>query len=342
MRWLLAFVVAAVLVAAAAGLLVAREHQCLATPGAEVGAITVSIERGRTLAGVRDDLAQQGLLSCPRGWYWYARYRGLDRQLKAGEFELDRGLSGYQLLDRLVTGDVVTHAVTLIEGWTTAEAIAAIQSHGAVTVTLPDDADMSAWLAALEASEAHWEGLLFPSTYHFERGTTDVELAGRAYREMQSVLAEVWAQRAEGIPLASAYEALTLASIIEKETGRDDERRTIAGVFARRLVKGMRLQTDPTVIYGLGAAYDGNIRRRDLTTDTPYNTYTRRGLTPTPIALPGRASLEAAVDPADGNTLFFVATGLGDGSHTFSATEAEHNAAVQVYLRRLRQQRSQP
>ena len=340
MRWLVAALVVLLAVAGAAGVAVSREHRCLASPGTGAGVVTVSIDRGQSLAGVRDRLTSQGLIACPRGWYWYARYSGLDRQLKAGEYALPQRLSGYELLDALVAGNVVTHAVTLIEGWTSAEALAAIRAHDAVRVTLPAEATPADWLTAVGASEPHWEGLFFPSTYHFARNTTDVELAQRAYDEMRRVLTEVWAARAADLPFESPYEALTLASIIEKETARDDERRDIAGVFVRRLRKGMRLQTDPTVIYGLGDAYDGNIRRRDLRTDTPYNTYTRHGLTPTPIALPGRASLEAAVNPADGDALFFVATGLPDGSHTFSATEAQHNAAVQEYLRRLRARNS--
>ncbi|MEL7537671.1 MAG: endolytic transglycosylase MltG [Pseudomonadota bacterium] len=339
MRWFLAILVAALL---AAGVFVMQQHRCLDAPASGNGESVVTIARGQSLADVRRTLTDEGLLACPTAWYWYARYRGLDRQLKAGEFSLNRQLSGYQLLDRLVDGAVVTHSITFIEGWTAAEAVAAIRGHDAIRQTMPADADAAAWLTAIDAAEEHWEGLFFPSTYHFERGTSDVEVLARAYREMQRVLGDVWANRVEGLPLDSPYDALILASIIEKETARDDERRDIAGVFVRRLRKGMRLQTDPTVIYGMGAAYDGNIRRRDLTTDTPYNTYTRKGLTPTPIALPGRGSLAAAVDPADGETLFFVATGLADGSHTFSVTEAEHNAAVKVYLERLRSGASQP
>ncbi|MEM1262080.1 MAG: endolytic transglycosylase MltG [Pseudomonadota bacterium] len=336
MRWLIASAVILAVSAVCAGGYVYSQHRCLCAVGDNDDDVVVTVTRGQSFGTVRDTVADAGLLRCPDAWYWYARYKGLDRQLKAGEFLLNRQLSGYDILDRLIEGKAVEYSVTLIEGWTAAQAIAAIQAHDAVETTLPADAAANDWLIAIGADEDHLEGLLFPNTYRFERGTSDVEVVGRAYRLMRKELADAWQQRADDLPLESPYEALTLASIIEKETARDDEREAIAGVFVRRLRKGMRLQTDPTVIYGLGNRYDGNIRRRDLVTDTPYNTYTRKGLTPTPIALSGRASLRAAVTPADGDALFFVATGLPDGSHTFSATEQEHNAAVAVYLQRLR------
>ncbi|MEM8984204.1 MAG: endolytic transglycosylase MltG [Pseudomonadota bacterium] len=336
MRWLIAGGLIAIATALAGATYVYAQHQCLCSTGTDSGDVTVTVTRGQSLAGVRDTVADAGLIRCPDAWYWYARFNGLDRQLKAGEFSLSRQLSGYDVLARLVEGKAVEYSVTLIEGWTAAQAIAAIQAHDAITATIPSGTRETDWLAAIGAQESRLEGLLFPSTYRFERGTTDVAVVGRAYRLMRKELADAWEQRGEGLPFDTPYAALTLASIIEKETARDDEREAIAGVFVRRLHKGMRLQTDPTVIYGLGDRYDGNIRRRDLVTDTPYNTYTRKGLTPTPIALPGRASLRAAVNPSDGDALFFVATGLADGSHTFSATEQEHNAAVAVYLERLR------
>ena len=178
-----------------------------------------------------------------------------------------------------------------------------------------------------------------PETYHFPRGTSDKVLLTQAFELLQKVLAEEWQGRAEDLPIETPYEALTLASIIEKETARADERARISGVFVRRLQKRMRLQTDPTVIYGLMPDFNGNLTRKNLRTDTPYNTYTRAGLPPTPIAMAGRAAINAALHPADGDELFFVATGLGDGSHKFSASKEEHDAAVQEYLKRLRQQR---
>ena len=184
------------------------------------------------------------------------------------------------------------------------------------------------------------EGLFLPETYHFPRNTSDRKLLRQAYALMQTVLEQEWPQRAPDAPVKTPYEALILASIVEKETARADERQRIAGVFARRLDKRMRLQTDPTVIYGIGPEFNGNITRRDLRTDTPYNTYTRGGLPPTPIAMPGRDAIHAVLHPADGKELYFVATGLGDGSHKFSDTKAEHDAAVAEYLKRLRSKRN--
>ena len=191
------------------------------------------------------------------------------------------------------------------------------------------------------STEADWpEGLFLPETYRFPRNTTDRDILKQAYGLMQKALEEEWQDRAADTPATSPYEALVLASIVEKETARADERERIAGVFARRLDKRMRLQTDPTVIYGIGPEFNGNLTRRDLRTDTPYNTYTRHGMPPTPIAMPGRAAIRAALHPAAGEELFFVATGIGDGSHKFSRTKDEHDAAVREYLKRLREQRN--
>ena len=224
-----------------------------------------------------------------------------------------------------------------IEGWTFHEALIAIREHPAVSVTgEPDPGARIVRELGLEGDNA--EGWLLPETYAFPRGTTDVELVRMAAEAMREQLREAWERRGDGLPIEDPYEALILASIIEKETGLASERPRIAGVFARRLERGMRLQTDPTVIYGLGSAFDGNLRRADLERDTPYNTYTRSGLPPTPIALPGRASLDAAVRPAAGDALYFVATGEPDGSHYFSRTLEEHNQAVRRYLARRRQQ----
>ena len=194
-------------------------------------------------------------------------------------------------------------------------------------------------MAALGFEGQHPEGRFLPETYVYQRGDSDLDVLRRAHKAMAQALEQAWQGRAEGLPLDSPYELLTLASIIEKETGLAAERPKIAGVFVRRLKLGMRLQTDPTVIYGLGSAYDGNIRKVDLTTDTPYNTYTRSGLTPSPIAMPGRAALEAAAHPAEGDALYFVAIGDGSGGHVFSATYAQHQVAVAGYLQRLRQAR---
>jgi UPF0755 protein len=205
-----------------------------------------------------------------------------------------------------------------------------------VVTTLAGKSDEEV-MAAIDRPGEYPEGRFFPDTYRFAARSTDVEILKLAYASMQRVLDEVWAERAEDLPFATPYEALTLASIVEKETGLASERARIAGVFVTRLRLGMRLQSDPTVIYGLGARYEGELRTRDLATDTPYNTYTRLGLPPTPIALPGREALRAAVRPDVTGDLYFVATGAGDGAHRFSKTLEEHNAAVKQYLTRLRQ-----
>ena len=232
------------------------------------------------------------------------------------------------MLALLVSGRSVSYSLTLLEGWNIRQVRAAVAGHEALRQTLEgvDNLDL---MERLGHPGKHPEGRFFPDTYQFRRGTTDVEFLLRAMRKMDEELAQAWQARAENIPLQSAEEALILASIIEKETGLASERPQIAGVFSRRLQKGMKLQTDPTVIYGMGEDFDGNIRRKDLREDTPYNTYVHTGLPPTPICMPGREALRAAVDPAPGNSLFFVSR--GDGSHVFSATLKEHNAAVRQY-----------
>ncbi len=325
--------------ALAAGLLWARAelHRPLALESPEV----IEIRPGTALSRVADELSDRGLLTHPAVLSWYGRLTGEAERIKAGEYVLQPGTTAAEALARFVAGDVRLYSFTIIEGWTTAEAVRALQAHPAISVTLAPY-DPQSLLAAVGAEEDHPEGLFFPDTYHFPRGASDATILRQAYALMQERLSAAWRSRRDGIPLETPYEALILASIIEKETARDDERRAIAGVFTRRLEKGMRLQTDPTVIYGMGDAFDGNIRRRDLRTDTPYNTYTRKGLPPTPIALPGEASLEAAVDPASGDALFFVATGEPDGSHYFSVTREEHEAAVERYLARIRERGRAP
>jgi UPF0755 protein len=239
------------------------------------------------------------------------------------------------LLALLSSGQVLLHSITFIEGSSFADVRNALAANDAVFKENANRSDADI-MRALGAPEVHPEGQFFPDTYRFPRGTTDLELLTIAYRRMQDELRNAWEKRARDLPLASSYEALILASIVEKETALERERAQISGVFVERLRRGMRLQTDPTVIYGMGVNYSGNIRRADLSRDTPYNTYTRPGLPPTPIAMPSRESLQAAVQPDMTGALFFVATGVGDGSHYFSKTLAEHNLAVKRYLRELR------
>ena len=257
---------------------------------------TLEVERGRSLTSISTELADAGLLRHPRVLSWTGRITGEAARVQAGEYQLEPGTTGRSLLRQLVSGQVVLHALTVLEGWTVRELLAAIAAHPAIEHTL-EVGSPEQLARALNLESPHAEGWFFPDTYRFPRGTTDVEVLMVAHELMQKKLAEAWATRAVGTNLANPYEALILASIVERESALASERPQIAGVFARRLERGMRLQTDPTVIYGLGIEFDGNLTRRHLATDTPYNTYTRKGLPPTPIALPGESALRAAVNP---------------------------------------------
>lgn len=294
------------------------------------------LPRGASLRTVAWSLNDRGFLDQPDIWIAWARLTQRAGSLKAGEYELKPGLTPRQLLELLNSGNVLLHSITFVEGSTFADMRKMLAAHPAVR---NEHADASApeLMRKLGAPELHAEGQFFPDTYHFARGVSDLELLSIAHKRMSEALTAAWRERSPDLPLANPYEALVLASIVEKETGLDTERPQIAGVFIERLRRGMRLQTDPTVIYGMQERYDGNIRRSDLLRDTPYNTYTRAGLPPTPIAMPGLDSLRAAVQPDVTGALFFVATGEGDGSHYFSKSLAEHNEAVRRYLRRLRQ-----
>lgn len=301
--------------------------------------LVFEIRPGTPFVSVSNELAGQGVIGHPRMFSLYARLLGKGSAVRAGEYWIEEGLTPPELLQKFVSGNVRLHSLTIVEGWTFRELLARLSDHEAVKKTATYE-DWPALLRSFGSDAARPEGLFLPETYRFPKYTTDVDLLRQAYGLMQGALEEEWDKRADNLPLATKYEALILASIVEKETARADERSKIAAVFVRRLQKGMRLQTDPSVIYGMGQDFDGNLTRSDLQTDTPYNTYTRRSLPPTPIALPGRASIHAALHPAPGAELYFVATGLGDGSHKFSATKAEHDAAVQEYLARLREARN--
>lgn len=292
------------------------------------GSVVLQVPKGATLAAVARDLKNAGMISNDRYLQWYGRYTGQAKQIRAGEYRLTDDLTPDALLALLVSGRSITYSLTLLEGWSIRQVRAAVAGHEALTQTLEGIADEE-MMARLGRPGEHPEGRFFPDTYQFTRGMTDLEFLRRALHMMDAELAAAWQRRAEGIPLDTPYEALILASIVEKETGQADERGQIAGVFTRRLRKGMKLQTDPTVIYGMGERFDGNIRRKDLQEDTPYNTYVHPGLPPSPICMPGRDALLAAVDPAPGKSLYFVAR--GDGSHAFSETLNEHNAAVRKY-----------
>ncbi|MEO5676671.1 MAG: endolytic transglycosylase MltG [Usitatibacter sp.] len=287
-----------------------------------------TVRSGASVRGLARQLADQRLLAEPHSFWILARALGKAGAIQAGTYRLDRALTPVELLDKLARGDVVFAEILFVEGTTFRQWLGLLAKQPRVRSTLvgKDEAGVRALLGLGDQSP---EGWFFPDTYRFAPGTSDVEILKRAHAAMQRRLTESWTARAPGSPLKSPYEALILASIVEKETGAAAERPEIAAVFVNRLRRGMRLQTDPTVIYGIGEKYDGNIRKRDLVTDTPWNTYTRDGLPPTPIAMPGAGSLAAVAKPAQSEYLYFV--GKGDGTHQFSRTLEEHNRAVATY-----------
>ena len=301
---------------------------------------TVVVNSGDSISSLSRRFEAENILSSPLYFRVYARLSD-KTAIKAGEYLLQPNDNALTLLQKLNVGDVIHYPLTIVEGWTFRDALAYIQVREKITVTLDTQEKLNAFLAELNLDNNHPEGWFFPDTYHFSATTTDREILNTAYSRMRDTLATEWENREGELPYTNAYEALIMASIVEKETGLASEREQIAGVFVRRLQKNMRLQTDPTVIYGMGERYQGNIRRRDLQEATPYNTYVINGLPPTPIALPGREAIAAALHPDAGTALYFVAK--GDGSHQFSDTVEEHNAAVQQYqLQRRAGYRSSP
>lgn len=288
----------------------------------------MNVSPGTTLRQVANELKAKGWLKHPRYLMWLARLKGQSNRIKAGEYYIKAGTTAPDMLAMIVSGRVMQYSLTIIEGMSFKELLEAMRQQEAMTQTLKG-LSYKDIMAKLGYPGLHPEGRFLPDTYFFTRGTTDADFLKRAYAAMDQALEQEWAQRDTKLPYKDAYQALIMASIVEKETGVAEERSKIAGVFVRRLVKGMKLQTDPTVIYGMGARYKGNIGTKDLLRDTVYNTYTRKGLPPTPIAMPGRDALHAAVHPAPGNALYFVAR--GDGSHHFSATYQEHQKAVRRY-----------
>lgn len=334
-RRLAAILVAGLLaILAAAGTAGAFAWRELHQPAARAADLRIDVASGTTLRRLLADLAARGLIRHPRLLELYARGEGAF-PLQTGAYLLRAHESALEWLDDLRHGRVLYEELTVIEGWNFAQMRAAIDADADLAHTLRG-ADAARIMTAIGHPELAAEGRFFPDTYRFAVGTADRRIYELAFERMERELADAWASRAMDLPLRSPSEVLTFASIVEKETGRADERPRVAAVFANRLRLGMRLQSDPTVIYGLGDRYDGDLHRRDLDGDTPYNTYTRAGLPPTPIALPGAAALAAATHPAAIDALYFVATGNGDGSHHFSATLAEHNAAVQRFVARLR------
>ncbi len=314
-----------------------RWQQQLRVPGE--GAV-IDVGPGDSLRAVARRLHREGLVPYPNMLIVYARVTGTDLQIKPGEYRLPPAITAQGLLDLLVSGKVIQYKVTFPEGINLQQALALLASQGQLVLSLAGRDDPR--LQELVEPYTHPEGLFFPDTYLFPRDTTDLQLLQRAHEKMVAVLEQEWLEREADLPYSTPYEALIMASIIERETSLPEEREQIAGVFVRRLQAGMRLQTDPTVIYGAGEEFDGNLRREHLEDDSnAYNTYRRDGLPPTPIALPGQASIRAALHPAPGRELYFVAR--GDGGHQFSATLAEHEAAVRKYqLERRTNYRSTP
>ena len=298
-----------------------------------------TVPRGATIADVARDLAAAELIESALRLELQARWSGAARRIKAGEYAFEPGLTALGVLDRLVEGKVVQHPFTIVEGWTYRELRGHIAESDALHHTLEGVSDHET-MARLGLDGLHPEGRFFPETYHFPAGTTDAQLLRRAFDTMSAYLESAWVRRAADLPLSSPDEVLVLASIVEKETGAAEERARIAGVFVSRLRRGMRLETDPTVIYGLGDAFDGDLRKADLRRDTPYNTYVRKGLPPTPIALPSAAAIDAVVNPVEDGSLYFVAT--GDGRHVFSENYDDHRRAVRRYqIRRSRPTRTE-
>lgn len=294
---------------------------------------------GGNLSRALRDLEQRGVLQWPRLVLAYAYWKG-KTGIHAGEYLVPKGSNAKDLVERLNRGDVTRYRLTLVEGWTFRQALEQVRA-GRNIVKSEEGGDTASAARLLGLDGESPEGWIFPDTYVYRSGTTDIELLRQAHRRMQRVLDEEWQARDDDLPYNSPYEALIMASLIEKETGQPSERSEIAGVFVRRLNRGMRLQTDPAVIYGLGEEFDGNLTRDHLRRETPYNTYVIGGMPPTPIALPGREAIRAALNPKPGDSLYFV--GKGDGSHHFSATLAEHNRAVREYqLKRRANYRSSP
>lgn len=338
-RFLLAAGVLLLVGIAALLIITQQTNRFMSTPlkVADTG-VEFDIPAGSSFSSVSAKLVAADLIPSDFWLRLYVRWHGKAGEIQAGHYLIKAGATPLSLLEQFTKGAVRLYDFTIVEGWNHREMLKALQANDAVKTTMTEE-DWPGLLESLGVMHDQPEGLFLPETYRFPRDTTDRAVLGQAYALMQEVLMQEWNARSADAQVQTPYESLILASIVEKETARADERPRIAGVFSRRLQKHMRLQTDPTVIYGIGPAFDGNLTRKHLTTDTPYNSYTRHGLPPTPIAMPGRAAINAALNPADGTELYFVATGLGDGSHRFSSTKAEHDIAVAEYLSRMRQKR---
>lgn len=328
--WVRTFLILLMSVALGGALLFYSIKQYLETPIFLNEPRVVTIEPGSSLTLITRRLENDGILKWPRVLVLWARWQGIDRLVRTGEYELTPGLTPVSLMSLLMSGRNVQYPVTFVEGWTVRQSLEHLWTQESVLVTLSDKTDEEI-MAILQSPFPALEGNLFPDTYFFTRNTTDEAILKRAHSRLLEVLEAEWQVREQGLPYDSPWQALIMASIIEKESGYQAEKADIAGVFVRRLQQGMRLQSDPTIIYGMGSAYNGVIRRSDIDTTTPWNTYRIDGLPPTPIAISGRDSIRASLNPNPGTALYFVSR--GDGSHQFSDTLQEHNAAVRRYLR---------
>ena len=324
------------LLAAATATIAWRGVRSLDTPLRLTAPLRFKVPSGASFAHVATELAAQGVVSNPRAWTLYARLKGLAPAVKAGEYEIQPGTTPRELLTKMVNGQVLLHSFTIVDGWRVQDMLEALRRNPDIAVTLPKQAGFPTQaaevMAKLGSPGTDAEGQFLPETYRFIGGTTDVELLRQAHAALVHELDAAWKDRDPDLPLHSSNELLIMASIVEKESGLPQELPKIAGLYLHRLGIGMRLQADPTVIYGLGQRYDGNIHSVDLQTDGPYNTYTRVGLPPTPIALAGAAAIRATARPEKTDAIYFVASTKGDGSHVFSATLEEHNAAVAAYV----------
>jgi UPF0755 protein len=290
--------------------------------------VKIEVVAGSSLSRVAAELGEAGYLPSPALFKLWARLQGAENNIQTGEYELQAGITPAQLLDKIVRGESVQYRITLVEGWTFQQALDALWNTENIRSSLINNSPAEI-AEKMSLDYENPEGLLYPDTYFYTKGTLDIELLLRANERLNTLLSVSWESRLGALPYANPYEALTMASIIEKESARNSERALIAAVFVGRLDLGMRLQSDPTTIYGMGDRYAGNIRRADLLEETPYNTYRISGMPPTPIALSGEASILAALNPAASDYLYFVAR--GDGSHQFSHSLEEHNAAVREY-----------
>jgi UPF0755 protein len=324
------------LLAAAAATTVIVGVRSLDTPLRLTAPLRFKVPSGASLAHVAGELAAQGVIANPKAWTWYARLKGLASAVKAGEYEIQPGTTPRELLTKMVNGQVLLHSFTIIDGWRVQDVLEAMRRDSDIATTLPEPADFRAQGAALMAKLGSpgldAEGQFLPETYRFIAGTSDLELLRQAHAALVHELEADWTTRDPALPLHNSNELLIMASIVQKESGLPQELPKIAGLYLHRLEIGMRLQADPTVIYGLGQRYDGSIHTVDLQTDGPYNTYTRVGLPPTPIALAGAAALRATARPEKTDAIYFVASTKGDGSHVFSTTLEQHNAAVAAYV----------